>query len=144
MLSVLFVLITQPAFGQAGVTDRATIVSPTHPTDSRGETVYQTQKPTEPQQPVVPGKLVQSSVIKMPPAKCCKALRNTHLDIEVPIEGVIAEKGDFIDPTVVGKINPELTKCALDEVARYRFRPATLDGKVVAVPAKVVIHFQTY
>ena len=121
-----------------------TIVSPTHPKDSRGETVYESQGSTHKDQPVVPGVLVQPSAIKLPDPKYPKSLRKARADADVTVVGVVTESGDCIDATVTDPVDPnlEIKKSALDAVEQYKFKPATLDGKPVAVLVRLIIRFR--
>jgi TonB family protein len=120
------------------------ILSPTRPKDSRGEAVYQGRGPTQQDQPAVSGVFVQASPIKLPDPKYPKSLKKARADADVTVEGVISESGDYIDVTVTDPVgpDPEIEKSALDAVARYKFKPATLDGKPIALLTRVVIHFR--
>jgi protein TonB len=120
------------------------IVSPTRPKDSRGETVYEGRRHPQKDQQVVSGIFVQASPIKMPDPKYPKSLKKVREDADLTVEGVVSENGDYIDAKVIDQINPngDIQKSALEAVARYKFKPATLDGKPVAVLTRVVIHFR--
>jgi protein TonB len=80
----------------------------------------------------------------MPDPKYPKSLKKVREDADLTVEGVISENGDYIDAKVIDQINPngDIQKSALEAVARYKFKPATLDGKPVAVLTRVVIHFR--
>ena len=105
------------------------IVSISHPHDSRGEIVYENQGAEQKDQPVVTGTFIQPLPIELPQPKYPKS----HKKNEITVEGVIAQNGEFIDAKVVKGVDPEFSQSALDAVARYRFKPATLDGKPVAI-----------
>jgi TonB family protein len=113
-----------------------------HPTDSRGETVYEGQGVAQKDQPVVSGVFAKPSAVNLPSPKYPKSLKKSRSDADVTLEGVISQNGDFIDVTVVDAVAPEIAKAALDAVARYKFQPATLDGKPIALLARVAIHFR--
>jgi TonB family protein len=118
------------------------IVCVSRPTDSRGEIVYETQGETQKDQPVVAGVFVLPSPIKLPKPKYPKSSKKTHAAGNVRVEGVITQNGDFIDAKVADGDDPDFSQSALEAVARYRFKPATLDGKPVAVFVRVDINFQ--
>jgi TonB family protein len=119
------------------------IVSTTRPKDSRGETVYEGRGSAQ-NQPAVSGVFVQPSPIKLPDPKYPKSLKKAHADLDVTVEGVTSESGDYIDATIISpiEIDPEIERSALDAVSRYKFKPATLDGKPIALLTRVVIHFR--
>jgi outer membrane biosynthesis protein TonB len=118
------------------------IKSQSHPTDSRGDTVYEALGATQKDQLVVPGVFAEPTAISLPTPKYPKSLKKTRADLDVTVEGIISQKGDFIDATVVDAIAPDITKSVLDAVARYKFRPATLVGKPIALHTRVIIHFR--
>ena len=122
--------------------DKPLIKSQSHPTDSLGETVYEGQGVAQRDQPVVSGVFVKPSPVNLPSPKYPKSLKKNRSDADVTVEGIISQNGDFIDATVVDAVAPEIAKAALDGVARYKFQPATLDGKPIALQARVVMHFR--
>jgi hypothetical protein len=132
--------IRQDAAGHAA---KPVIVSPSRPTDSRHEVVYAQQGKDEKDAPVVAGLLVQPETLKAPPPKFPRSLRGTGSILEVNVEGVVAPAGDFIDAKIKDAVSPDVEKSVLDAVSHYRFRPATLDGKPVAVLTAIVVHFQS-
>jgi Gram-negative bacterial TonB protein C-terminal len=79
------------------------------------------------------------SPIKVPDAKYPKSRK--HISADVIIEGVIAQNGHFIDAKVLGEADPDFAQSALDSVAGYHFKPATLNGKPVAELVRVVVKF---
>ena len=122
--------------------DKPLIKSHSHPTDSRGETVYEGQGVTQKDQPVVSGVFAKPSAINIHNPKYPKSLKKNRADADVTVEGIISQNGDFIDATVVDAVAPEIAKAALDAVGGYKFQPATLDGKPIALLTRVVIHFR--
>lgn len=133
-----------PAIAQTTVQPAAgpPIVSPTHPKDSRGEVVYEAQGESQKDQPVVPGVLVQPSPLSTPPPKYPKSLKRAHAAADVTLSCVITQDGDVIDATVLDSPDQEASSHALNAVKKYRFKPATLDGKPIATLAKAVIKFR--
>jgi TonB family protein len=129
---------------QTSVSTKPPIVSPTHPTDSRGETVYESQGDDQKDRPIVPGIFTNPSAIKTPLPKYPKSLKKGRAPADVTVEGIAAADGDFIDAKVVDSTEPAASQSALDAVARYKFHPATLDGKPVAVLIKAVVHFRVF
>jgi hypothetical protein len=123
-------------------TNGPAIVSVSHPSDSRGEIVYETQGAAQKDQPVVVGTFAQPMPIKLPQPKYPKSRKKELASANITVEGIIAQNGEFIDGRVVEDADPEFSQSALDAVGHYRFRPATLDGKPVAVLARVVVSFR--
>ncbi len=120
------------------------IVVPSRPRDSRGEIVYKNQGSDEKDQPAVPGTLVQPVPIKLPGAKYPKSLKRARAGGDVTVEGVITQNGELIDGSVVNTVDVDSAKSALNAVARYRFKPATLDGRPVAILVRVIVHFRIW
>lgn len=121
------------------------IVCPTHPKDSRGEVVYVPQSKDEMDQPVVPGVLLPPSPVNIPsPKEYPKALRKPRSTAGVTVTFVITPDGDVIDLAVTDSTDQDASSASLDAVRRYRFKPATLDGKPVATFAKTVVRFRTW
>jgi len=122
---------------------RVVIVSPSVPKDSRGETVYTIRGEDQADQPAVPGTLVDPVLLGMPALKYPKALKKAHRDADVEVLCVITANGDVIDAMVKQPADEDASKSALDAARRARFKPATLDGKPVALRTRIVVHFNT-
>jgi len=120
------------------------IVSVSNPKDSRGELVYEIQGEEQKDQPVVAGTFVQPSPTKLPQPKYPKSHKKERTSGNITVEGVVAQNGEFIDAKVVEGADPDFSQRALDAVARYEFRPATLDGKPVAILTRVVVSFRIW
>jgi TonB family protein len=60
----------------------------------------------------------------------------------IAVEGVVAQNGEFIDAKVVEGTDPDFSQSALDAVAHYKFKPATLDGKPVAAFVRMEVAFR--
>ena len=59
--------------------------------------------------------------------------------------GVVTPKGDVIDAQIREEDGePELAKNCLEAFSKYRFKPATLDGKTVAVLLKEPFSFDAF
>jgi hypothetical protein len=124
--------------------DKPAIVSPSHPTDSRGETVYEVQGEKQKDVPVVPGKLLSPTPIKTAVPKFSRTLRNAKFSGEVTIEGVVTPTGDWIDLHPLGTPDADAVQAAMKAVSKYRFKPGTLDGKPVALLVQVKIVFKVF
>ncbi len=137
-LSIMLIIVAK---GQTDLSGRSTIVDPSHPQDSRGETVYRIQgKQTD--FPVVPGVLTLPQAIRTPDAKYPKSLTKPHAIVDATVDGIVAVNGDFIDVKIVNQVDQDISKCVLDATSKFRFKPATLDGKPVAVPLRIDVHFK--
>ncbi len=123
-------------------TNGPAIVSVSHPRDSRGEIVYETQGVAQGDQPVMAGTFEQPTPIKLPQPKYPKLHKKQLVSDDITVEGIISQNGEFIDARVVEGTDQDFSQSALDAVARYKFKPATLDGKPVAVLARVVVNFR--
>jgi hypothetical protein len=109
------------------------VVSKTHPKDSRGETVYDEQDETQTQLPVVPGLLLPPVVLKQVAPTIPRSSRWSHRKIKILVEGVVAANGEIIDVGLVHEdMDSPMAKSVVEAFGRYKFKPATLDGKPVA------------
>jgi TonB family protein len=122
-------------------TNGQAIVSVSHPRDSRGEVVYETQGVAQKDHPIVVGTFAQPTPIKLPQPKYPKLHKKQLDSADITVEGIISENGEFIDARVVESADQDFSQSALDAVARYKFKPATL-GKPVAVLARIVVNFR--
>jgi TonB family protein len=120
----------------------AAIVSPTRPKDSRGEIVYEKQGESQKDQPIIPGVLTEPTLVHAPQPRYPKSLKKARSAGDVEITVVVAADGTAIDPIVVASPGTDATASALDSLKKYRFKPATLDGKPVASIIKIVIKFR--
>lgn len=121
---------------------RVVIVSPSHPKDSRGEVVYETQGVDQKNQPVVSGTYIDPSPIRLPEPKYPKSMKKAKSTADVTVLCVVTPVGDTIDAKVTGSSNDEASASALEAVSKYRFKPGTLDGKPVASLMQVIVHFR--
>lgn len=121
---------------------RSLILSPTHPQDSRAEAVYEIPGESQKDLPIVPGAVVQAVPLKIPIPKYPKSLKRTKSDAVVKVTGVVAQNGDFIDPILPTSIEPDVRTAIVKALAKYRFRPATLDGKPIAELIVIEIQFR--
>jgi TonB family protein len=118
------------------------IISSSTPKDSRGETVYEARGKDDADQPAVAGTLLPPVALSQPAPKYPKSMKKARETADVTIRGVLSAAGDVIDATVSESSNPEASASALEAVSRYRFKPATLDGKPVAVRVRFVVRFR--
>ncbi len=118
------------------------VVSRMAPRDSRGETVYERKGPLDQGRPVVPGTLVAPVLVHMETPRAPRGMAESHGTAQVVVDGVVSEKGDYIDALAERGADPAYAKSAVAAASGYRFHPATLDGKPVAVLLRVVIDFR--
>ncbi len=150
MVIALFVAPTIPlrAFARLGLHSKPQqiIVSPTRPTDSRGEVVYENQGKLQRNIPVVPGVYKDPVPLRRGRLVFPASQRMTTGPVTVTIEGVIANDGALIDVSVphAEHIDPAFIANAIQDAAEYRFKPATLDGKPVAILMQIVMTFNTF
>jgi hypothetical protein len=121
------------------------IVSQTHPKDSQGETVYDEQDAAQANAPVVPGVLVHPEFLKTVKPKIPMSARMHHRKVNIVIEGVVTAKGDVIDVHVLHDDGePSLAENCAKALRANKFKPATLDGKPVAVLLQVPFSFNVF
>jgi hypothetical protein len=110
------------------------IVSTTYPKDSRGETVYDEQDEAQKNAPVVSGILVHPEPFHPAKPKIPLSSRMHHLKLSIIVEGVVTANGDMIDVHFLKEdVDSALAKSVAEAYSHLKFKPATLDGKPVAV-----------
>jgi protein TonB len=70
-----------------------------------------------------------------------ESARRAHLDGMVILEAVITTAGDVREIRVLRSANPLLDEAAVRAVRRWRYRPATLNGRAVPVYLTVTVTF---
>jgi len=73
-----------------------------------------------------------------------KASRQAKVQGTVVLSTLVAEDGKPQDIKVARSLNPALDQKAIEAVSRWRFAPATKDGKPVAVRLQVEVTFRLY
>jgi bla regulator protein BlaR1 len=69
--------------------------------------------------------------------------RKNRIEGTTIVKAVIDEQGEIQDPAVYKSSgHPDLDQAALDAVSQWRFKPATLDGKPVAVYYNLTMNFR--
>jgi Gram-negative bacterial TonB protein C-terminal len=110
------------------------IVSTTYPKDSRGETVYDEQDEAQKGTPVVPGILVHPEPFHRAKPRIPVSSRMHHRKLNIIVEGVITANGDMIDVHFLKEdADSAMAQSVAEAYGHLKFRPATLDGKPVAV-----------
>jgi hypothetical protein len=127
---------------QSASVHKPVVVSQTLPKDSLGEIVYDEQDASQPDTPVVPGILVHPEILKVVKPKFPMSARLHHRKINLLIEGVVTANGDVIDVRVLRDDGvPDLAENCAQAFRHSKFKPATLDGKPVAVILQVPFYF---
>jgi hypothetical protein len=121
------------------------IVSTTHPKVPQGETVYDQQDDAQRDAPVVPGFLLPRKPLKQVKPHIAMSSRMHHRKLNIMVEGVVTANADVID-TSIRRANADaaLAESVLDAFSRYKFKPATLDGKPIAVLLQVEFHYNIF
>ena len=119
---------------QSTGSQRHVIVSTKYPQDSLGETVYDEPDPSQSNIPVASGTLVDPvRLTKLKPALPMSA-RLHHRKINIVVEGVVTAAGDVIDVHILQDDGvPALAENCVKAFGRAKFKPASLNGKPVAV-----------
>lgn len=100
-------------------------------------TAWASAEPLEVEGNVQRPQLIQSTSPVYP-----DAARKEQREGKVVVKTVIDEQGNVTNPTVEGSSShQDLDQSALDTVSAWKFRPATLDGKPVAVHYTLTINF---
>ena len=116
------------------VEHKPVIVSTTYPKDSIGETVYDEQDEAQRGAPVVPGILVHPEPLHPVKPKIPVSSRMHHRKLDIIVEGVVTANGDMIDVHLAKEdADSALAQSVAEAYTHLKFKPATLDGKPVAV-----------
>ncbi len=121
------------------------IISTTHPMDSRGETVYDEQDDAQKGAAVVPGVLLHPKLLSKVKPHIPMSSRTHHRKLNIIVEGVVTASGDVIDTAIVKEdADSALAKNVLEAFSHYKFSPATLDGKPVAVLLQTSFNYNIF
>ena len=82
--------------------------------------------------------------IYQPSPEYAKGPRKKKIQGIVVVSIVITAEGAVGDAKVTTSLDKDLDKKALDAVSRWRFQPATKDGKPVALRTVVEVNFRLY
>lgn len=121
--------------------DQVLVVRKDLPTDSRGEPVYDLEDQLLQGQPAVPGKLEIYKLLHLVDPEMPASLRQEKRTVKVQLDGVAACNGDAIDFVIAPGAPPAAARAAMAAVLQYKLRPATLDGKPIAMHVHVEIRF---
>lgn len=135
---------TKPVSTASTIEDEPAIVRPTSPRDSRGETVYEIQTVEQQDQPVIAGHLSRPRLIKQVNPKFPRSSRKRAHQSLVTLSGVVAANGDFIDLQPEGPNDPDELGSAIKAASQWRFAPAALDGKPVALQIRLEVNFEVH
>ncbi len=80
----------------------------------------------------------------MPNPAFTESARKKKLQGTAQLEIVVTQEGNVGDAKVVKGIDPDLDESALDTVRKWKFDPATKDGKPVPVQIDVEVSFRLY
>lgn len=119
-------------------------VSAAHPKDSRGEVVYAETGTRDAATPAVAGTFVPAATLAE-----YKSPIGTHAQFNfgglVEVEGVVTATGDVIDAQLLkGDPNSTLARKALATFSQAKFKPATLNGKPVAMLLRVKFRYSLF
>ena len=122
----------------------AVVVSSAHPKDSQGEIVYAEPGPADPATAVVAGTFVGPEALAE-----YKSTLASHAQFNfgglVEVEGVVTANGDVIDVQLLkGDPASTLARKALAAFSQAKFKPATLDGKPVAMLLQVKFRYSLF
>jgi hypothetical protein len=117
------------------------IVSPSRPSDSRGETVYEIQGADQMDIPAVPGACVLPVIQSVPKVQFPKELKDAKFSALVNVVAVVTAQGDVVDAKAPDGADPRAADTAVKAAMGFKFKPATLDGKPVALLMLIPVHF---
>jgi protein TonB len=90
----------------------------------------------------VEGDVKPPKIVNQVPPEYPESARDGKIEGTVVLNAVIDEQGRVRNPTVAESSgNADLDRSALDTVAQWIYRPATLDGKPVEVYYTITIRF---
>ena len=70
-------------------------------------------------------------------------IRGIRVKGSVEVALVVSSQGAPKDPRVVQSLDPEVDRCAVDAIRKWRFSPAQKDGKPVAVKLTIEMQFHS-
>jgi protein TonB len=70
-----------------------------------------------------------------------EAMRRAHMEGVVILEAVITAAGDVTEVRILKSATPLLDRATVDAVRRWRYKPATLNGRAVSVYLTVTVSF---
>ena len=71
------------------------------------------------------------------------SIRGIRVKGSVEVALVVSSQGAPKDPRVVQSLDPEVDRCAVDAIRKWRFSPAQKDGKPVAVKLTIEMQFHS-
>ncbi|MGA2595375.1 MAG: energy transducer TonB [Bryobacteraceae bacterium] len=71
------------------------------------------------------------------------SIRGIRVKGSVEVALVVSSQGAPKDPRVVQSLDPEVDRCAVDAIRKWRFAPAQKDGKPVAVKLTIEMQFHS-
>ncbi len=92
----------------------------------------------------VGGEVLPPKVIHAPSPKYTYAARRSRLEGDCIVELVVDAQGRPQDIHVKKALDEGLDKNAIKAVKKYRFKPATMNGRPVAVLIDIDVHFGIY
>jgi periplasmic protein TonB len=79
-----------------------------------------------------------------PNPEYAESARKKKIQGEVELSMIVTAEGTVRDATVTKSLDKDLDKKALEAVAKWKFEPATKDGKPVAIYIAATVEFRTY
>lgn len=99
--------------------------------------------PSEPEGPImVVGDVVPPEKVNAPPPVYTEIARKARVQGVVIVQAIIDKDGDVTNVKVLKGLPMGLEDAAVDAVKRWKFRPATLNGKPVAVYYNLTVNFR--
>ena len=123
---------------------RRIIVSPVHPQDSRGETVYALQDKDHLDIPLVSGAFTPMKPLRTVPPEFTDKMRRERAGGRVLLQAVATPAGDVIDVEILKAPSEDAGRAAADAVRHYTVQAPTLDGTQVAMLFKMVVNFSIH
>lgn len=99
--------------------------------------------PSEPEGPIiVAGDVVPPEKVDAPPPQYTEIARKARVQGVVIVQAIIDKEGKVTNVKVLKGLPMGLEDAAVDAVKRWKFRPATLNGKPVAVYYNLTVNFR--
>jgi protein TonB len=90
----------------------------------------------------VGGDVARPEKISGPPPVYTELARKARLQGMVIVEAIINTQGNVVDARILKGMPMGLDQAALDAVERWKFKPATLEGKPVKVYYTLAVNFK--
>jgi TonB family protein len=101
-------------------------------------------KPEYPLSSLRPIGIVLPRVLSKPPPYYTRIARQARVEGKLLLEVIVDIEGSVTVQNIINPLGMGLEESALETLSEWKFEPASLNGKPVACPARIEIHFRLY